>query len=646
MNNATYAFPAVTVALLLVFFFWCRKVILPRRRTLEWITLYEPRKFDFTFPRHRLEKKDALPILILTVIYAAVAFLNLGDMTAPQTFAAFKRDKVVVIGLEEAMPIGRVMLYTGTYHGGTYTVEFSEDGHRYSPQATLEQEHGDLYKWFELELSQNLSPENAAAGKPSTVRPEAGAELAPVKYIRISTNYDPLWLGEVALFDTEDQLIPAENLFITPGFETLLDEQDIVPFEPSYLNSMYFDEIYHGRTAYEHIHNISPYEVSHPPLGKLIISLGIQLFGMTAFGWRFMGTLFGVAMLFVLYALIKALFGKTKVAVLGTLLFAFDFMHFTQTRIATIDTYGVFFMLLMFLFMLKYLQLPDEEKFRKSFKWLFLSGLSFGLGISSKWTVFYGGAGLLVLLLLGLVFRLVRCVRRNESGAFFRHLVGVVLVCLLSFILVPACIYVLSYIPYGTAQGMSLSGGMLWDPEYYGIIWRNQQFMFSYHSQLQAGHSYGSTWWMWALDVRPILYYLRYMPGNVKSAFGAFGNPVVCWGGLMALVGIVVRLFRKKDARSVFILVGYLCVLLPWVFISRVAFAYHYFPCVIFLILAICAVFDAAFDRLGSKKGWPIYCFVGGALLLFVAFYPVLSGYAVPRWYTTNFLKWLPTWPF
>ena len=60
------------------------------------------------------------------------------------------------------------------------------------------------------------------------------------------------------------------------------------------MNSTYFDEIYHARTAYEHIHGIRPYENTHPPLGKILIGIRIRLFGMTPFGWRFIGTLLGV----------------------------------------------------------------------------------------------------------------------------------------------------------------------------------------------------------------------------------------------------------------------------------------------------------------------------------------------------------------
>jgi dolichyl-phosphate-mannose--protein O-mannosyl transferase len=133
----------------------------------------------------------------------------------------------------------------------------------------------------------------------------------------------------------------------------------------TYLNSTYFDEIYHARTAFENIHNVYPYEITHPPLGKLILSLGIRMFGMTPFGWRFMGTLVGVLMLPVFYLIAKGLFKRTSIAFCTTTLFAFDFMHFTQTRIATIDVYAVFFILFMYLFMWRYVTSAMRRRFIK-----------------------------------------------------------------------------------------------------------------------------------------------------------------------------------------------------------------------------------------------------------------------------------------
>lgn len=157
------------------------------------------------------------------------------------------------------------------------------------------------------------------------------------------------------------------------------------------MNSTYFDEIYHARTAYEHILGLEPYENTHPTLGKLIISVGIRIFGMNPFGWRFMGTLFGVLMLPALYHFLKRLFGSTFLCTAGTVLFAFDFMHYVQTRIATIDTYAVFFIILMYDAMLVFIQHDlKTDSFKKLLPPLLLSGIFMGFGIASKWTVAYG----------------------------------------------------------------------------------------------------------------------------------------------------------------------------------------------------------------------------------------------------------------
>ena len=109
---------------------------------------------------------------------------------------------------------------------------------------------------------------------------------------------------------------------------------------------------------------------------------------MTPFGWRFVGTLFGVLMVPLIYIFIKNLFGKRITAVLGTLLFTFDFMHYVQTRIATIDTYGVFFTILMYYFMYRFISNDFRDRPLKQLVPLALSGISFGLGIASKWTAF------------------------------------------------------------------------------------------------------------------------------------------------------------------------------------------------------------------------------------------------------------------
>ncbi len=97
------------------------------------------------------------------------------------------------------------------------------------------------------------------------------ADYENIRYIRLSSLSSALHLGEIALYDRSGERLTFKTV------NELTDEQELVPERASYLNSVYFDEIYHVRTAWENIVNKSPYEISHPPLGKLIISVGIRL---------------------------------------------------------------------------------------------------------------------------------------------------------------------------------------------------------------------------------------------------------------------------------------------------------------------------------------------------------------------------------
>ena len=411
----------------------------------------------------------------------------------------------------------------------------------------------------------------------------------------------------------------------------------------THMDNIYFDEVYHVRTAVEHIENIDPYEISHPPLGKEIIAASILIFGMSPFGWRLMGAVFGVILLTVMYIFIRNMFGKTIVAICGTLLLGFDFMRFVQTRIATIDAYAVLFILLAFFFMYRHVTTGVNAGFRKSLLPLALSGFFFGLSCAVKWLGFYAGAGLLIIYAIRLIQLGVHYKSAGKRG-FSAYLVKTILFTLLFFVIVPAITYYLSFIPYGLARGLTLEGGMLWDVRFLRFFWDNQVSMYMYHSRLVATHPFSSQWWQWVLNTHPILYVNGSIDG-ARATFGAFGNPVVWWGGLLAVITMALRVFTHRDGKALFILIGYLSLLLPWLAVTRILFIYHYFPCTLFLVLALSHIFNTIIER--KKKGYKlvVYAYTALAGIVFAMFYPALSGMYMPGWYYENLLKWLSTWP-
>jgi len=267
-----------------------------------------------------------------------------------------------------------------------------------------------------------------------------------------------------------------------------------------------------------------------------------------------------------------------------------------------------------------------------------LSGLMFGIGVASKWTVLYAGAGMALLYLLNIIFRW-RDRSEADAAPFWPWCIRTVLLSVLFFVIIPLFIYTASYYPYALDRG---------DPSWKGmfeVMLANQTHMFSYHQGVSAPHPYQSKWWMWILNVRPILYYMEDTATTV-SRFAAFVNPVLCWGGLAALILTARAVWQRRDGKALFLLVGYLSQLVPWIPISRPTFNYHYFPSIPFLVLALCFVFNDLAERkpLHYKK-W-IGGITAASVGLYVLFYPVLTGLVIPEWYSSNLLRWLPSWPF
>lgn len=621
----TYIFPALLFILLVAFMIKlpnlrsCRLPSLRDYRKLSSRSYKAGRKKDarasVSLPvpddcEKELARTDLIIMAAIMLIYGCVAFIGLGNHNSPESFAAMEDTSAVVRLDEESYP-SKIMLFDGVGEG-RYSIEFSDDGENWQNIGEFEQDYISVLKWNEYFPVADHSP----------------------KYVRF-TGIGPVYLGEVAMYDGDGRQIA-----ISPGDDStasarITDEQDDAQSKQHFLNSTYFDEIYHPRTAWEHLNAVKPYEISHPPLGKLIIALGVSIFGMNPFGWRFMGTLFGVLMLPIVYIFSKKLFGGRIVPTAATIVLASDFMHFAQTRIATIDTYGVFFTLLMYLFMYMFIDCEYEGKHRTALRNLALSGIFFGFGAASKWTGIYAGAGLAVIWLVFWV---------NNSYFGFKAFIKNALFCIPFFIIIPALIYYVSYAAYGVAAGMH-GIGMFFKKEYLDIVLENQSFMFSYHSELVAEHPYSSKWYQWLLDIRPILYYLDYLDDGMRSSFGAFVNPALCWGGLMSLFVLIYTTLFRDDRQAGFILVAYLAQLLPWILITRLTFAYHYFPCSVFLVLSMAYVFKIM--QLNSKH-WKICVggFVAVSVLLFIMFYPVLSGINIKGDTASKLLAWLPTWPF
>ena len=500
-------------------------------------------------------------------------------------------------------------------------------------------DQGQCWKWkYVIESSQNESGTRSYAN---------GRHWFSGRYVRITSHQINLALCEVIFRDDDGNRIPVLSAARENGDETsplysdpalLTDEQDTFEALPVYFrseasraddesnpsvaqpcwwNSTYFDEIYHARTAWEFLTASSPYETSHPPLGKVLMSWSVALFGMTPFGWRFAGAAAGILMLAGVYLVVKQQTKSTGMSAFACGLLALDCMHLTQTQIATIDSFPVLFILFAYFFMLRFLQTDwRKEKRARVLADLGLSGLFMGLAVASKWIGAYAGAGLGVLFFWhGIRVLALDCrergreeagaERENASSSALKTFVTLCLWCVLFFVIVPAAVYCVSYIPYFAYRRFtSLS-------EYLNALIGAQFSMLNYHSTPGLGmdHPFYSPWYEWPVIGKPMYFATKQYVFNDDLSYSifCFGNPVIWWSAIPAVIccwwlwyryreehlGDAERpaSFATPDTELVFLLTGFLAQYAPWTLVPRGTYIYHYFASVPFLFVALTEVF-------------------------------------------------------
>ncbi len=637
-----------------------------------------------------ITKKDTILMLVVTLVYSIVTLTTLGSTKAPQTaWKSTSSEERVYIDLGKQYE-DFSMLYFAQVSYHNFSVQVLDDGNDavpvngtesaavWSTEYPAQMAEGMCFSW------QYLDPSYLSNEKETFVNASDFASVQKLtgRYVLLNPKQAGLVLNELIFKDAQGNIIPGvivighENgnerspNFSDPAY--LLDEQNSLDGEPSWWNSTYFDEIYHARTAFELLHNQNVYEWTHPPLGKIIMSWFVAIFGMTPFGWRFGGALCGILMLPAMYLLVKQLTKQRNMAFIGMMLMTLDCMHFTQTRIATIDSYPVLFIMLSYFFMLRFMQrdiVMDEVK--SMLPDLAFSGFFMGCGFASKWIGAYAGLGLAVLFFWTCIrhlrlSRLAACMQNDgtarteaertmlnmrETTAFKRVFV-LCLWCLLFFVTIPLIIYLLAYADRFATREFADVFAFL--KEVYRENFAEYGSMLWYHGQPGLGmdHTFHSPWYEWPTMATPMYYAsAAFKPEGMTYAIFCFGNP---WVWLVALVGIAYtfylwarghryvvadrestfQLLRNDwDIAPAFILIGLLAQFLPWVLVPRGTYIYHYFASVPFLVLGTVMMLHYLTEKY-PKAGRRI-CIVYLALCLvwFIILFPYASGVTTPNWW-------------
>jgi dolichyl-phosphate-mannose--protein O-mannosyl transferase len=376
-----------------------------------------------------------------------------------------------------------------------------------------------------------------------------------------------------------------------------------------------FDEVYHAKTALQYLNGESPTEWVHPPTAKLLIAVGVWLFGYEPWAWRLMPALAGVALAPVFYLFARRALVTERAAVLATVLLLCDGVYLVQSRIAMTNIFAVLFQVSAALFILRAALRP-----RLSAPDMAAAGLFLGLALSTRWTSLWA-AGFLGLVLLAV--RRLRIIKPRELT-----------LTVLAFLVLPAGIYVLSYVPW-MRQGHELRELLPLQK----AIWR-------YHADLRATHPYFSQWYTWPLLYRPTWYYFK-QTGDTIRGIVALGNPALWWASVPVTVWALVTGAKEKNPRRLFSGLGFCALYLPWGISPRTLNYSHYlFEAIPYACLSLGELLDRGWD-----VKWAARAYVGLVVLLFFFFLPFLIALPIPaRWYFHDLgggvrpWTWFPKW--
>lgn len=348
----------------------------------------------------------------------------------------------------------------------------------------------------------------------------------------------------------------------------------------------------------------------HPPLAKWIMGFGIELGGDHSWGWRWMSTLFGALTVWGMYAWGMTLFRKKSIALWVALVSLFNFMLYVQARIGMLDTFMVAFMVWGWAAWTHWIQRSisiEEPAHSSSSAWriALFGGVCFGLATACKW---FAIVPWFFCLGAAVALRPLRLAKVPWAQWWVAGW------------LVPSLFYALTYLPQ-LHEAQSLGDAI----EKWLSIHRE---MYSGQLRVVDSHNYMSSWTSWPWMTRPIWYAFEREGTDWARCILMMGNPAVIWGGLAAVLFLLVDFFsRPLRFVPVWITLSYGAVYLCWAVIPRkVAFFYYYYPAALVLGLALAQVFYSREKSGTPQRMRPSFWFLALTFLFFIYFFPILSG--------------------
>ena len=389
--------------------------------------------------------------------------------------------------------------------------------------------------------------------------------------------------------------------------------------------------------------------IVHPPVGKWVIASGEAIFGATPFGWRIAIALLGILSVLLTARIARRLTNSNFIGTLAGMLLALDGLHIAMSRTALLDTSLSFFTLCAFGFLILD---RDSTNSGGTKVWRWAMVVALGLACATKWSGIYFAAAFGVLML---VWDYERRNKRLEGfGVWFTK--DFLPALLMPFAII--AIYISSWVGWFRSSGgwnrnwAAENDVASWLPDALVSLLHYHKDMLSFHTNLVTPHSYASNPWSWPLMIRPTSFYYETDPTcgaeSCSQEVIPLGNPLIWWGGAIALAVILYFAVARRHSAALPIAVAFAAGWVPWLFFSgRTTFSFYsvvYIPyTVMALALALYFVNKNMTNRKPIPLRWPALTFLLVAAVLTAFFYPILTGHSI-SYEMWQLRMWLPTW--
>ena len=418
----------------------------------------------------------------------------------------------------------------------------------------------------------------------------------------------------------------------------------------------------------------TPEFMVHPPLGKLLIGVGEQLFGMNAFGWRFASLVFGTLLVLFTIRMARRLSRSTLVGGIAGILLTFDGLAFVMSRIALLDIFQATFAVAAVSALL-----ADRDWFRHKLAdylrdnglydlggrfgplhlfrpWRIVAGVLLGASCAVKWNSIY------LIAAFGVLVVVWDLGARRLAGAGTKQWLSLCIdapAAFVQLVVVAVPVYLATWYKWLTTTG---GWGRDWgannpDDPLVQLLGAPLASLANYHREIyqfhvgdymsSVTHPYDANPAGWLLMLRPIGIEAvnDIQPGTegctavgttCMRIISGMGTPILWWAALVAIVLAVVWWIRGRDWRFGVPLIAIAAVWLPWFrYTDRPQFFFYAIMIIPFSVTILAMALGKLLGPAHSPHRRRRAIMVGSLIVLIVAnfafIYPILTAELVTR---------------